>query len=482
MTSNPQRILVIGGGITGLAAAYRLTELDPHRQIVLVEASDRLGGVLETVRRDGYLIERSADNFITNVPWAVELSKRVGLGDQLLATDERLRAALVVRNGRLVRVPAGFSLMAPGRAWPIVTTPLLSSAGKLRVLAERFVRGGAPSADESLAAFARRRLGVEAFERIVQPLVGGIYTADPEKLSLAATLPRFQEMERRWGSLTRGIREENAQVASESGFSGAVNGNDAGARYSQFVAPREGLSSLVAAVAARLPAGCVRLRSPVREIRRREQGWTIVPTAGEPLDCDAVIVTAPAPAAAKLLAGLDEKLSLALAEIEYASTAVVSLAFARNQIRKPLDGFGFVVPAIERRPILAASFASLKFPGRAPADHVLVRVFIGGACQSELLDGDDPAILEIAVEQLRMLIGAEGSPAFSDVARWPHSMPQYHIGHLERVATIERAVSAWPGLALAGNAYRGVGIPHCVHSGNQAAEKIHALLASGVHG
>jgi oxygen-dependent protoporphyrinogen oxidase len=316
----------------------------------------------------------------------------------------------------------------------------------------------------------------------VQPLVGGIYTADPEKLSLAATLPRFQEMERRWGSLTRGIREERTQMASESGFSGTVNGDDAGARYSQFVAPREGLSSVVEAVAARLPAGCVRLHCPVSAVERHGQTWRVITGTGESLDCDGVIVSAAAPAAAKLLAGLDQKLALALAQIEYASTAVVSLALARNQIHKPLDGFGFVVPAIERRPILAASFASVKFPGRAPADHVLVRVFIGGACQSELLDRHDTALVEIAIDQLRELMGAEGPPAFSDVARWPHSMPQYHIGHLERVATIERAASAWPGLALAGNAYRGVGIPHCIHSGNQAAEKVHAELASTTHG
>jgi oxygen-dependent protoporphyrinogen oxidase len=471
--------VVIGGGITGLAAAFRLVELDPTREIVLLEASDRLGGVLETVHRDGFLVERSADNFITNVPWGVELCQRVGLSDLLLPTNERLRAALVVRNGRLVRVPAGFSLMAPARAWPIVTTPILSPAGKLRVLAERFVRQREQPGDESLAAFARRRLGVEAFERIVQPLVGGIYTADPEKLSLAATLPRFQEMERRWGSLTRGIREESTPAAaSEAGYSGAVNGNDAGARYSQFVAPRDGLVSLIEAVAAQLPAGCVRLSCPVSAIERDGEGWKVLTGTSDSFDCAAVIVTAGAPAAARMLAGLDQKLAMELAQIEYASTAVVSLAFARSKIRKPLEGFGFVVPAIEQRPILAASFASLKFPGRASDDHVLVRVFIGGACQSELLDREDAALIEIAINQLRELIGAEGPPALCDVARWPQSMPQYHIGHLERVATIERAAAAWPGLALAGNAYRGVGIPHCIHSGNQAAERVHAELGS----
>lgn len=463
--------MVVGGGISGLAAAHRLGELDPGLKVTLVEAGGRLGGVIDSCRRDGLLIERSADNFITNVPWAVDLCRRVGLGDALLATAGGQRSALVVHRGRLVRVPAGFMLLAPARLWPLLTTPLLSPWGKLRLLAEYFVPRRRTKGDESLASFARRRLGREVFERIVQPLVGGIYTADPEKLSLHATLPRFVEMERRYGSLIRG--------AAASGTSARGQGGESGARYGLFVAPRDGLSSLVAAIAARLPAGSVRLNSPVERIAAAGDGtWMLtIAAAGEAIACDGVIVAAAAPRAAAMLAELDPALAVELARIEYAGTSVVSLVYRREQIAHPLDGFGFVVPAVERRRILAGSFSSVKFAGRAPEGMVLVRVFIGGACQGELADLPDDQLRQIATDELRELLGAGGEPDVVDVARWPRSMPQYHVGHGELVGAIDARVSRWPRLALAGNAYHGVGIPNCIHSGETAAEHVAAQLA-----
>jgi oxygen-dependent protoporphyrinogen oxidase len=473
-----KRVVVIGGGITGLAAAHRLVQLDPTLGVMLLEAGSRLGGVIETVRRDGFLIERSADNFITNFPWAVDLCAEVGLADELLPTTSRQRNAMVVHRGRLARVPPGFMLMAPSRIWPLVTTPILSPWGKLRLLGEYFIPRRRGEADESLASFARRRFGRETFERIVQPLVGGIYAADPEKLSLRATLPRFVEMERRFGSLIRAARRQRADGSAQ-----ASSASDSGARYGLFVAPRDGLTSLVQAIAAKLPAGCARLNSPVEKLTQTSQGgWSVqVAQPGGPpmsLDCDAVIVAVAAPVAARLLAAVDRGLADDLGRIEYAGTTIVTLAFRRDEVAHPLDGFGFVVPAVEKRRILAGSFASVKFSGRAPADTVLVRVFFGGACQSELAELDDATLQRIAEEELRMLLDTRGSPLFSDIARWPHSMPQYHLGHCELVANIERAAAAWPALALAGNAYHGVGIPHCIHSGQCAAERICAALTS----
>jgi oxygen-dependent protoporphyrinogen oxidase len=466
-----KRVVVVGGGISGLAAAHRLTELDPALDVTLLEAGPRTGGVIHTIHRDGLLVEQSADNFITSVPWAVDLCRRVGLADALVPTAGERRSALVVHRGQLVRVPAGFMLLAPARLWPLVTTPLLSPWGKLRLLAEYFVPRRSSAGDESLASFARRRLGREAFERIVQPLVGGIYTADPEKLSLHATLPRFVDMERRYGSLIRGALATRTD---------ADQGHESGARYGLFVAPREGLSSLVDAIAARLPPGCVRLNSPVERIAAAGDGtWTVTIGGAERsvMACDALIVAAGAPQAAVLLRELDPMLAVELARIEYAGTSIVWLVYRRDQIAHPLDGFGFVVPAVEKRRILAGSFASVKFPGRAPEGMVLVRVFIGGACQRDLADLPDDELRKITTEELRDLLGTSGEPQLAGVVRWPRSMPQYHVGHAALVSAIERRISHWPTLALAGNAYHGVGIPNCIHSGETAAERIAVQLA-----
>jgi oxygen-dependent protoporphyrinogen oxidase len=443
-----------------------------------LESRGRLGGVLETGRRDGFLSEHSADNFITEPPWAVELCRRIGLADELIPTTSDQRGALVVHRGRLERVPAGFMLMAPAKLWPLFTTPILSPWGKLRLLGEALIPRRESADDESLGSFARRRLGRETFERIVQPLVGGIYTADPEKLSLQATLPRFIEMERRHGSLIRAARRERDALGPEAAASAG------GARYGLFVAPRQGLSSLVDALARRLPTTSIRLESRAESIERAQDGWWQVRVAGrsaspvETLHCQGLIVAVDAPSAARLLGSLDATLAGELGSIEYAGTAIVSLAYDRRRIAHALDGFGFVVPALEKRRILAGSFASVKFAGRAPAEATLVRVFIGGACQGELAELPDDALRAIAIEELRALIGAEGEPIFCDIVRWPRSMPQYHLGHCELVARIEQAAARWPNLALAGNAYHGVGIPNCIHSGELAAQRIATSLAA----
>lgn len=466
-STKPRRVAVVGGGITGLAAAHRLRELDPSLDVGLLEASDHVGGLLQTVRPDGYLVERTADNFITNVPWAVDLCRRIGFYDQLIPTNEQHRQAFVVRAGRLEPVPRGFLLMSPSRIWPVLTTRILSPLGKARLLAERFVPPRRENSDESVASFARRRLGREAFERLVQPLVGGIYTADPEKLSILATLPRFLETERRFGSLSRGrATEDQPNQRSQSG-----------PRYNLFMTPRDGMSSLVAAIAARLPADCIRLRTRVERIERDGAGWKLWLTSGshEPsstFECDAVILALAASDSSQLLAPLDGELAAELARISSAGTAVVSAAYRRSQIGHPLGGFGFVVPAIEHRHILAGSFSSVKFPGRAPADSVLIRAFVGGACQPLYAELPDDALRDLVSAELRELLDISGQPIFLDIARWPNSMPQYHVGHCELVARIERRVETLAGLALAGNAYHGVGIPNCIHSGELAAERV----------
>lgn len=475
-SSSPRRVAVVGGGISGLAAAYRVTEIDPAAEVVLFEAADRLGGVIETHREGPFLVEAGADNFITDVPWAIDLCRRLGIEDQLLRTNDQFRRAGVVHRGRLQPIPEGFLIMAPSKVGPVLTTPILSPWGKLRLAAEYFVpRRANPQDDESLSSFARRRFGRETFERLIQPLVGGIYTADAEKLSLKATLPRFLDMEAEHGSLIRASRKKNSAAKA------AADRSSSGSRYSMFVALRNGMSGFAQAIADRLPAGTIRLNSPVERVEPTEENrWSLTIAGEEPKEVkvDGVIVATPAHVAAQQLAPKLNELSSLLGKIPYAGAAVIAMGFRRDQIKHPLNGFGFVVPLAEGRKILSASFSSIKYDGRAPEDHVLVRVFVGGACQAELLEQDDEALIDLAIAELTELIGLNGKPVMSRVCRYYQAMPQYHLGHLQLVDEIEAQVGEHSGLALAGNAYRGVGIPHCVHSGEQAAERVLAELST----
>lgn len=457
---------VIGAGISGLAAAHRLIELCPAISLSVFEASDRVGGVIATESRDGYLLERSADSFITNVPWASSLCERVGLADSLIETEASRRRAFIVRRNELLPTPAGFSLLAPARLWPVLTTRILSPWGKLRLFGEVFVPRRRAPGDESLAAFARRRLGREAYERLVQPLVAGVYSADGETLSLAATMPRFVAMEREHGGLIRGMRRDQKTRDADQAASGA--------RYGMFLAPRAGMEALPKAIAQRLPPGAIRLRCAVSTLTPTADGkWDLEFATGDrSIGWDGVVIAVPAPVASRLIAPWDGALGNDLAMIEYAGCLVAAVGFRREQIDHPLDGFGFVVPASEGRAILAASFSSQKFPGRSATDRVLIRVFLGGATRPDLADLDDSTIRKLAIADLAELLGVRGEPELFEIYRWTRHMPQYKLGHLDRVARLDDKVRDRIGLALAGCAYRGVGAPHCVRDGERAAAKV----------
>ncbi|HPM83902.1 MAG TPA: protoporphyrinogen oxidase [Candidatus Anammoximicrobium sp.] len=475
MTDSPtsrKRAVVVGGGISGLAAAHRLHELAPDIEVLLFEAAPRLGGVLETVRQDGFLIERGADNFITNLPWGVDLCRRLGLGDQLLQTNHQHRHAFVVRRGRLRRIPEGFIIMAPSRIWPIVSTPILSPWGKLRMAWEYFVPKRQQEGDESLATFVTRRFGRETYDRLVQPLIGGIYTGDPEKLSVRATMPRFQDMERDHGSLIRAVWKQAARQRSQ------MQGSS-GARYSMFVTLRDGISSLIDALANRLPPDSIRISTPVTRLARDPAGGWTVSVGGaqaETLHCDAVVLAPKATAASRLVADLHPQFSRTLAEIPHASCSVVSLGYRRDQISHPMDGFGFVVPHSEHRQVLSGSFSSVKYPGRAPEGGALVRAFIGGELQPELASLPDNELLTIARDELGQLLGISGEPTLVLISRYEQAMPQYYVGHGERVQQIEAGLKDLPGLFFTGNAFGGVGIPYCIHKSEKVAEQVVAQL------
>lgn len=459
------RIVVIGGGISGLAAAHRLVELSRERQrpidLRLLEAGDRLGGMIATERRDGFVIEAGPDSFLSEKPAALRLCERLGLTDRLVGTREEFRRTFVVHRGRLHALPDGFLLMAPTQFWPLLTSPLFSWHGKLRMALDLLLPRTPDTGDESLTSFVTRRLGREALERVAQPLVGGIYTADPDRLSIAATMPRFIEMERAERSLILAMRRRQRRLTK-----GSADGS--GARWSLFLSFDGGLQCLVDSLAQRLPEGVVRFRQPVRYVERTTSGWRL---DGQ-LDCDAIVVAVPAHAAAQLLHGVDSELTDELAAISYASSATVTLAFRREDVPHPLDGFGFVVPHVERRALLAGTFSSFKYPGRAPAEMVLMRAFVGGALRPEMLELGDAELIERVRGELGTLLGVRAQPALARVARWPLSMPQYNVGHLARLQRIEAYRKRMGPLFLAGNAYRGVGIPDCVESGETAAEML----------
>jgi oxygen-dependent protoporphyrinogen oxidase len=432
--------------------------------------------VIATSQHQGLLLEHGPDCFISSKPWGVRLCEELGLGDQLIGTTTRYRQSFIVRRGKLLPVPQGFYLMVPGSLWAFVQSPILSWRGKLRLALDLVLPRRTAIEDESLAHFVTRRLGREALLCVAQPMVGGIYTADPEQLSIQATLPQFVDMEQRHGSLLRAVLH-NQRTARQQGSPAQ---GTSGPRYGLFVSFQHGMQTLVDRLTACLPPETVRLQTRMYGLRRLPGAprWLVQLQDHPALEADALCLALPAPQAGLGLAATDPELAATLREIPYASSAIVNLAFRRADVAHPLHGMGFVVPAIEQRVLMACSFSSVKFAGRAPEDQVLLRAFVGGALQQAQYELSDEAMLRAVCQDLRQLLGISGEPTYLSVSRHPQSMPQYHVGHLQRVARIEALASRLPGLVLAGNAYHGVGIPDCIHSGDTAAQALLAYLSS----
>ena len=469
-------IIVIGGGISGLAAAHRLTELSrtgsTAYRVTLLEASDRLGGVIATEHADNLLLELGPDSYITDKPAALRLCERLGLADRLIAPQHGALKLYTVHRGALEPLPEGFLLMAPTRVGSVLRSPLFSWGGKLRMGLEPLVSRRPDGGDESLASFVRRRLGREVLERVAQPLIGGIYASDPESLSLAAAMPRFPEMERNHGSVILGSRRAQKRRAQAAG--------ETGARWSLFVSIDGGMEVLVRRIEETLGPGVVRLGETVRELSWNPDArrWR-VDTGHGSVEGDAVICTLPAFAAAQALAPLDSDLAGELGAIPFSSTATVNLAYRRSDIAHPLDGYGFVVPHVEHRKIMACTFSSVKYAGRAPDDTALLRCFAGGALQPDMLDQPDEALEAQVREDLEALLSISGTPILCRTTHYPDCMPQYNVGHLDRIERIEARLKRFPTLVLAGKSYRGVGIADCIHGGETAAEGIVEGLAQG---
>lgn len=464
-----KHVIVIGGGVSGLAAAHRLTELGRagslDLRVTLLEASDRLGGVIATEHADDLLIELGPDSYITDKPAALRLCERLGLADRLIAPQQGALKLYTVHRGKLTPLPEGFLLMAPTRVGSVLRSPVFSWGGKLRMALEPLVPRRVDDGDESLASFVRRRLGREVLKRVAQPLIGGIYASDPEALSLAATMPRFPEMERTHGSVIIGTRRAQKRRAQAT--------DETGARWSLFVSIDGGMEVLVRRIEEALGAGVARLDETVRELGwNPDTGRWRVDTSRSGFEVDAVICTLPADAAAAALTTVDPGLAAELRTIPFSSTATVNLAYRRSDIAHSLDGYGFVVPHVERRKIMACTFSSVKYAGRAPEEIALLRCFAGGVLQRDLLDQPDEALEAQVREDLESLLGISGAPTLSRTTRYADSMPQYNVDHLGRVERIEARLRQFPTLALAGKSYRGVGIADCIAGGEMAAEEI----------
>jgi len=455
-------VCVIGGGISGLAAAYRLRE--QGADVTVLEGASRVGGLLGSEQIEDHVVETGADSILTEKPWALHLAEELGLTHQIISTNRQKRGAHIVHRGKLERIPDGFSLIAPTDLRALARSPLLSRRGVARTALEMIVPKRDPAqGDESLEHFVVRRLGRELFDRLAQPLAGGIYGADPKKLSLSSTMPRFIELEQKFGSVIRGLKQRAKQLPVDKG--GA-----AGARYGLFAAFSGGMQTFVSALEEALK-GSIETHSLVTVLEKTERGYRIE-VRGAQREFDAIVLALPSYVAANVVEGLDPRLANALRDIEYGSAATVTLSWPRAAIPHPLDAFGYVTPAIEDRSVIASTWASVKYERRAPVDKALLRVFIGGHRGQHLVQYDERELIGIAKRELRELIGVTAEPDWTRVVRYMRAMPQYHLGHRDRVARIESLANAWSGFALAGNAYRGVGIPDAVKSGDDAAKRI----------
>lgn len=457
------RIAIIGGGISGLAAAFALeerrrggTELD----YVLYESSPRLGGVLRTEHIDGCLVEAGPDSFITEKPWAADLCRALGLGVQLISSNDADRKTYILTNGRLVVMPDGLMFMVPTKILPTGLSPLFSWKTKLRMTQELFYPPRAADHDESVAAFVERHYGPEMVDRLADPLLSGVYGGEAASLSVRAVLPRFAEMERVHGSLGR------AMLAARKKAS-------AGPRKPAplFTSLKNGMEHLAETVVSRLTPAALLTNTPVHAVQREAGGWVV--SAGMQSDeFDRIIVALPGPAAAQVLRMASHELSGELGAIEYSSSITVGLGFDRVVRQSLPPGFGFLVPRSEGKKLLAATFVHNKFPHRAPEDRALLRCFFAGRNAEEVWPLADEQIVGIVRNELQQILGLRAEPLFARVYKWKSAMAQYGVGHLDRLDRIERLRHQLPGLGLAGNAYRGIGVPDCIRSGRDAAEQL----------
>lgn len=479
--SNPRTVVIVGGGISGLSTAFALQERaaaagQPLRCTV-VESAHSWGGKILTRRTGEFVTEAGPDSFLAQKPAGLELCAKLGLADQLINTNETGKKAFVWSRGRLHELPEGLVTFVPKQLGPFLRSGLLSWVGLARMGCDMFVPRGPAQSDESLAAFFRRRFGSQAFERVLEPLMAGIYAGDADQMSLKATFPRFYELEQEYGSIVRGMMAARKKMPPRPA---------GGPKRTMFVSLKNGLGDLVTALADRLTkqGGELRVGCKVEALRVRSHQlgrwmYDLILQDGGALSTESLVLATPAYVSAELLRPLTPIAGGLLELIPYASTATVTMAYPASSVTGVVEGFGFVVPRAEGKDLIAATWTSLKWPHRAPADQVLVRCYVGGVGREAILELDDAALIQRVRAELSTLCGLSAVPHYTSVNRWHKAMPQYTIGHLDRLNQLEAALSRYPGLILTGAAYRGVGIPDCIRDGVLAAERVMQFLGQG---
>ena len=483
------KLIIIGGGIAGLAAAYYAQkQADTPIQITLLEQADYWGGKLITDRvpfgDDQFVIEGGPDTFVVTKPWGVRLCKELGLGERLQGTNPKTKKTYILKNDRLHELPGGLTMMIPTEFGPMIRTGLLSWPAKARMGFDFFMPSAPENGDETLGAFVTRRLGRSAYENLIEPLMSGIYAGDGDRLSLQSTFPYFRDLEMKHGGLVKGalaVRRERAKKARANGKSPNPTTStrlsaSPGSR-SIFLTPLTGLAEIVEALVAKLEDAGVNLHlnTHVTNVKRenvKRETWNVTLADGESLAADGLILATPAYVSGALIKNFAPELAGEVAAIKYVSTATVTLAFQDSDLPRPLDGYGYVIPRREGHKALACTWTSTKFPHRAPNGYALVRVFIGRAGQESEISWNEDDLLDIAREELQLTLGITTEPLLKRIFRWEKAMPQYNLGHPERLKRINFALEGFPSLALAGNGYHGIGIPDCIHSGELAVEKV----------
>jgi oxygen-dependent protoporphyrinogen oxidase len=481
------RVAIIGGGIAGLAAAYELEKARGAGATVeytLFESRERLGGSLASETVNGIVLERGPDSFLSEKPAGAELCRELGLEDQLTPSNDANRKTHIVVKNRLVPLPDGLMFLIPTKLVPTALTGLFSPATKMKMALELLHPPRPSSQDESVAALVERHFGKEAVDRLADPLLSGIYGGDATQLSARTVLPKLVEMETQYGSLTRGMLAAHKQMRAKMAAMRAVNGNGGQGQdghkptgpRSIFTTLKGGLQQLVDALEARLNPEWVRTSTAVSALERDGSGWRLRFNQADEF-YDAVILASPSWASGKLLAAADAALGDELSGIPYSSSITVNLVFDEAQLGPLPDGFGFLVPAVEGRAMLACTFVHRKFAGRTPTGKAVLRAFLGGAKNEALLDQSDDVLIATVRRELSEILGARvvgpHIPAeATQVSRWRRAMAQYAVGHQERMKRVKERMAGLPGLRLAGNAYDGIGIPDCIRTGRNAAKEL----------
>ncbi|MDP1991043.1 MAG: protoporphyrinogen oxidase, partial [Syntrophales bacterium] len=424
------------------------------------------GGKLVTEKIGDLIVEGGPDSYLPEKYWSVQLIRKIGLADDMLCSNDEFKGTFIYSGGRLHRLPEGVMLMVPTMITPLATSSLISWPGKIRMGMELFVPRRKGHKDESLADFVTRRLGRECLEKIAEPLVAGIHTSNPDNMSVLAIFPRFIEMERKSGSLIKGMMDAMKRMPPP---------NPSGPSMTYFMSLKKGMQELAHGCVSYIGAERVKTGTVVASVVKKENSYRLAFSDGSTADFDAVVLATPSYVTKDILKTFDKELCDRLSAIEWSSSATVSLAFRKEDIRNPLQGFGFIVPRVENRRVNACTWSSIKWSHRAPEDTLLIRCFVGGGHHEELVSLGDDELFGIVLEELREIVGITAKPVFFKIYRWFRGMPRYTIGHLGRIAAIDEKLKAHRGLYLIGCSYRGIGIGDCVKSGFDAAAAIEAL-------